>query len=276
MLTQSALCVGQVTHLRHQPQRHFLRQSLAMTLLDLSQLELLQRLPFWSAKRPALVRFRRDDYLRPEIADLSQAVHQKLQTAGIKADPKGKIYLLTQLRSWGYSFNPVSFYFCYDQQQKLYAIVAEITNTPWLERHAYVLEVDPKSDPAQGLEFKFAKVFHVSPFMPMTIDYHWRFKLRLNKISVSMNLVKQDQVIFNATMQLEQQPLTRKTALQGCFQFPMQCARSVLNIYWHALILWWKKTPHFRHPNKGVTPSAHAKIPAFNKPLSSGDSNVDQ
>ena len=275
MLTQSALCVGEVTHLRKHPQRHFLRQSLAMTLLDLSQLELLQQLPFWSAKHPALVRFRRDDYLQPEIADLSQAVQQQLQTAGITPAPNGKIYLLTQLRSWGYSFNPVSFYFCYDQQQNLYAIVAEITNTPWLERHAYVLEVDPKSDPAKGLEFKFAKVFHVSPFMPMTIDYHWRFKLRQDKISVSMNLVKQDQVIFNANMQLEQRPLTKRTALQSCFQFPMQCARSVLNIYWHALILWWKKTPYFRHPHKGVSPSAHAKITAFSKPLSSGDSHVD-
>ena len=93
------------------------------------------------------------------------------------ARPAGPIRLLTHLRYFGYSFNPVSFYYVFDATDtRVETIVAEITNTPWKERHAYVLPVAGAARAGgRAWRFSFEKQFHVSPFMPMDMRYDWRF-----------------------------------------------------------------------------------------------------
>ena len=130
---------------------------------------------FWSTKRRALAWFRRADYLGDAGIPLDEAVRRRVAEAQGQR-PKGPIRMLAQLRNYGHCFNPVVFYYCYDPTgTRVETIVAEITNTPWRERHSYVLPVQAEVAPGTSLQFYFAKRFHVSPFMPMDVDYHWQF-----------------------------------------------------------------------------------------------------
>ena len=139
----SRIYKGWVEHRRMAPREHRFRYRMFMLYLDLAELpQLFDRTPFWSARRPALAWFKRSDYLGPAQVPLDQAVRD-LVAQRIGARPTGPIRLLTHLRYFGYSMNPVSFYYCFDPSgQTLETIVAEITNTPWKERHQYVLRVD--------------------------------------------------------------------------------------------------------------------------------------
>ena len=136
-MTISCIYEGTISHRRTEPRREF-RHRLALFYLDLDELPRLLggRLV---AGRPGLLRFRRHDYLRPETLPLDRAVRETVEDDTGRR-PQGPIRLLTQLRSFGHCFNPVSFYYCLDGSgERLDAVVAEVTNTPWGERHAYVL-----------------------------------------------------------------------------------------------------------------------------------------
>ncbi len=259
MLTNSALCEGHVTHHRHQPTAHSLRRNLSMVLLDLAEIDQLNQLYGWSTSKPALMRFKRSDYLDPHINCLTDAVHQRLNAAGITPDTQGSIKLLSQLRSWGFSFNPVSFYFCFNDSNALYAIIAEITNTPWQQRHAYVLAIDSETT-HHSHQFTFEKRFHVSPFMPMGLDYDWKFSFDSHAIHINMKLKQESRVIFNANLSLTQQPLTQRAAFKAWAKYPAQSATTLFSIYWNALRLWLKGTPTYTHPDT---------IPGKQKPISS-------
>ena len=159
-----------------------------MTLLDLDELPgLFDRFWLWSANRLALAWFRRKDFHGPADSSLADAIRDTvMQHTGIR--PAGPIRLLTHLRYFGYSFNPVSFYYVYDETDtQVQTIVAEITNTPWKQRHCYVLNTrDCEQTETAGIDhqswrWQFDKQFHVSPFMPMDMEYHWRFSSIKNR-----------------------------------------------------------------------------------------------
>ena len=285
---------GWVTHERYQPKSHYLRYKLFYLLLDLDQLDSLNSIsPWWSTQSLNLVQFRRNDYL--PSASQTKSIHDTdaLKQAVIdvifKATQKrfeGKVFLLTNLRYWGYCFNPVSYYFCYDNNHKLAYIVDEVTNTPWKERHQYVHEchqqaddVEPKPSshiddkPAHTVQFKFNKDFHVSPFMPMAMHYQTTYRLKQRKVLIHMELFEsmlkfipetnkteqhktepqpsnqKPKAVFYATMNLSGQPLTSSIANGLPFRFPLQCSKIIVAIYWQALQLWLKKIPFFSHPN---------------------------
>lgn len=156
----SCLYDGWVRHRRFAPRAHAFRYRLFMAYLDLTELDRVFRGRwFWSTRRPALAWFRRADYLGDPSVPLDQAVRDCVErNTGVR--PRGPIRLLTHLRYFGYVFNPVSFYYCFDTADtRVETIVAEITNTPWGERHAYVLSARGE----QPLRFRFGKAFHVSP-----------------------------------------------------------------------------------------------------------------
>ena len=137
---KSCLYVGHIQHRRHAPVPNVFRYRIFMTLLDLDELPgLFDRFWLWSANRPALAWFRRKDFHGPANSSLADAIRDTvMQHTGIR--PAGPIRLLTHLRYFGYSFNPVSFYYVYDETDtQVQTIVAEITNTPWKQRHCYVL-----------------------------------------------------------------------------------------------------------------------------------------
>ncbi|MCG8435559.1 MAG: DUF1365 domain-containing protein [Gammaproteobacteria bacterium] len=244
------LCEGWVRHRRRQPRGHEFHYRLFMLYLNLDDItRLTNRHPLWSLNKPNLVQFKRSDYLDPGIPDLKAAVSRRIkeQTGD---DFMGTVHVLTNLRYWGYCFNPVTFYFCRDSNDGLAYIVAEINNTPWNERHSYVLKVSNAKVKSGALSFEFLKEFHVSPFMPMDLKYRWVFKLKDESLLVHMICKRNHEIVFDATLNLERKPLTQFAANTVALRYPFMCGKVVLGIYWQALRLWLKRIPFFTHPKK--------------------------
>jgi DUF1365 family protein len=245
----SALYIGQLRHRRHAPRPHAFSYAIYMIWLDLAELDKVFRGRwFWSTKRRALAWFRRADYLGDATIPLDEAVRQRVAEATGKR-PAGPIRMLAQLRNYGHCFNPVVFYYCYDAgDTQVETIVAEITNTPWGERHAYVLPVQPGVAAGAPLQFDLAKRFHVSPFMPMDVDYRWQFTQPGERLAVHMENRREGMRSFDATLNLTRRPIGGASLAHVLLRFPLSTARVVLAIYWQALRLWLKRVPVFAHP----------------------------
>ena len=150
---------------------------------------------------------------------------------------KGPIYLLTHLRYFGHAMNPVSFYYGFDEDNRtLHWILAEITNTPWGERHSYFLPVTPAVGRTASHIFDFAKQFHVSPFLPMALDYLWRFSDPAKNSGVYMEVRKMNEKQFDATLTLHRRQLNPEHCSDSCCAFRRMSAKVAFGIYWHALL----------------------------------------
>ena len=247
---KSALYTGTIRHRRFSAARNEFRYRLFMSYLDLAELpSVFERRWLWSVRRPALAWFRRADYLGPPELPLDTAVRERVaMETGTR--PRGPIRLLTHLRFFGHSFNPVSFYYVFDESDtRIEAIVAEITNTPWKERHAYVLPVAP-SMPPRAMRFSFDKRFHVSPFMPMGLRYDWTLSAPGSGLHVHMENSRDGERIFDATLNLAREEITGGSLARALAQFPLMTARVTALIYWQALKLWFKRAPFHAHPDK--------------------------
>ncbi len=253
----SALYTGWIQHRRFGPARNAFRYRIFMSWLDLAELErVFERRWFWSARRPALAWFRRADFLGPAHLPLDVAVRDRVQQhTGVR--PRGPIRLLTHLRFFGYSFNPVSFYYVSDEADThVETIVAEITNTPWRERHAYVLPVTRALGAPHCWRFSFAKQFHVSPFMPMDLRYDWSFGTPGQGLHVHMEnhvgaLDGERRLAFDATLHLRRREMTAASMAMALLRFPFITLRVSALIYWQALKLLFKRAPFHVHPSKG-------------------------
>ena len=247
----SAVYEGVIRHRRHGPHRHEFSYRIAQLYLDLDELDrVFTDRWLWSVGRRNVAEFRRSDYLGPAEVPLVQAVRDCAERA-IGRRPAGPVRLLTHLRYAGYVFNPVSFYYCYTDTtcRTLDCIVTEISNTPWRERHAYVLPMESAKAQGRALHWSFAKRFHVSPFMPMERDYAWRFTAPGKDLLVHMDVLSEGEPQFDATLTLHRRPLDGHSLRRVLTRYPLMTTRVIGAIYWQALRLWLKKNPFHSHPD---------------------------
>lgn len=246
----SAVYEGRVRHRRHGPRPHAFDYRIAQLYLDLDELDhLFVRRWLWSTTRRNVAEFRRSDYLGPVALSLSEAVRARIYTAtGLRSE--GPIRLLTHLRYFGYVFNPVSFYYCYAEDGRtLEHIVAEITSTPWRERHAYVLTTQTARSQGRAWHWEFAKAFHVSPFLPMERDYRWAFTAPADDLHVHMEVRRGGDLEFDATLAMQRRALGARSLARVLWRYPLMTARVIVAIHWQALRLWLKRTPVHEHPS---------------------------
>jgi DUF1365 family protein len=247
--TGSAVYEGWVRHRRHAPRAHAFRYRIAMPWLDLDEIDrLFASRWFWSAGGRNLGEFRRSDYLGPATLPLADAVRARVEQRTGEI-PLGPIRLLAHPRYFGHVFNPVSFYYCYRPDGRtLQAIVAEITNTPWQERHAYVLPVDAAERHGRAHVWQFAKAFHVSPFMAMQRGYRWRCTVPADDLRVQMDVMDGATREFDATLTLQRRPLDGAALARLLWRWPAMTLQVVGAIHWQALRLWLKRVPVHDHP----------------------------
>jgi DUF1365 family protein len=225
---QSALYEGWVRHRRHVPHAHAFCYRIYMLYLDLDEIDEVFRGRFlWSVGRRNLAEFRRSDYLGDPATPLGDAIRERVRVETGRA-PTGPIHLLAHLRYFGHCFNPVTFYYCYHADgTTLDTIVAEITNTPWKERHSYVLPVASAEHHASAHAWAFRKAFHVSPFLPMDRDYAWRFTEPGASLHVHMDVLRESTREFDATMVLDRRELNAANLARVLLRYPaMTCLRS--------------------------------------------------
>lgn len=246
---RSALYTGWVRHRRHAPTAHTFRYRLFMVYLDLAELEQVFSLhPLWRLEGPAAVSFRRADYLGDQERPLAEEVRDRV-AAALGRRPGGAVCLLSHLRTWGVCFNPVSFYYCFDADDRLDAVVAEVTNTPWHERHGYVLDARTGRR-GRAYRFSTAKALHVSPFFPMDQRYDWQLRKPAASLVVHMNNLQRGDRVFDATLALRRRELDPRAMTAVLVQYPLMTVRVIAAIHWQALRLWLKRVPFHSHPAK--------------------------
>lgn len=262
---ESCLYEGWVTHRRDGDIHHAFRFPLAMLYLDLDELDTVFRGRWcWSVDRPALAWVRRADHLGPADVPLAEAV-RAIVAGRIGRRPTGPIRLLTHPRYAGYVFNPLSLFYCFDAAgERVEAVLADVTNTPWGERHQYVLEGDDAAATTDTVA-RHAKAFHVSPFLPMALDYDWRIGRPGPSLAVRIAARAQDQAgdqaggstaapLFTATLTLRRRPIDGPTLAAVLVRFPAQTVQVVAGIYWQALRLWWRGATFHPHPPSQAAP----------------------
>jgi len=251
---ESCLYEGWVAHRRGGDVAHAFRFPLAMVYLDLDEFDIAFRGRWcWSTSHPALAWVRRSDHLGPPDVPLAEAVRD-LVASRIGVRPRGPIRLLTHPRYAGYVFNPLSLFYCFDATgERIDAIVADVTNTPWGERHQYVLAASD-GPAASATRARHAKAFHVSPFLPMAMDYDWRIGRPGRSLAVRITAQRPAAAgdvtgpVFNATLTLRRRPIDGRSLARVLVRFPLLTAQVVGAIYWQAFRLWRRGAPFHAHP----------------------------
>lgn len=241
---RSAIYVGRLTHRRREVVAHEFSSQIVMPLLFLDELDEVDRLsPLFSVGRRNLSWFRRSDYLGDPGVDLDEAVRDVVETQ-LARRPRGPIAQLAHVRMWGWLFNPIAIYYCFSpDMSELEALVAEVTNTPWNERHTYVL--DPLINPQ-----RFKKEMHVSPFMEMDYVYEMAWSMPDDRLSVRMTNWRGEDRAFDATLVMHRRALSAKNLSQMVLRHGLQTYRVSGGIYAHAGLLWLMRVPFQTHPDK--------------------------
>jgi len=255
----SCIYEGRLRHRRFAPAAHAFEYRLFMMYLDLAEGPgLFEGRWLWSWERPNLASFRRADHFGEPGRPLADCVRQLVRQESGRS-PGGPIRLLTHLRYGGYCFNPVSFFYCFDPAgERVESVVGEVSNTPWGERHCYVLHEGLDRGRGASRRYEFSKAFHVSPFMAMEQEYTWRFTTPGRTLAVHMDSRQDDGRLFDATLLLRRRELGAAALARVLARYPLMTARVIGAIHWQAFRLWLKRCPVHPHPGWSRGEGEHA------------------
>ena len=245
----SCIYTGYVQHRRLSPAEHVFRYGLYMLYLDLDELPALLKGGCGLHQARFLpASFCRTDHLGNPQVPLADAVRDMVEErTGWR--PVGPVRLLTLLRNWGHYFCPLCLYHCFDRSgQTVDAVVAEVSNTPWHERHWYVLWQGNRVGEPSQLRFRHPKGFHVSPFMDMDMLYDWHLREPGAELTVAIVNSRGDERLFDVSLVLKRRELSRWSMLRSLARHPWMTGRVTQAIYWQAIWLWWKRCPFYPHP----------------------------
>lgn len=248
-MSASAVYEGWVRHRRFEPLEHSFRYPLFLMYLDLDELpDVLDPFPLFSARRPAPAHFQRSDYMGDSDRPLAECVRDTVE-AQTGSRPPGPVRLLANLRYLGHVFNPVSFYYCFDEAgERVEAIVADVNNIPWGERHPYVLARGSRRGTV--LSDELDKDLHVSPLMGMDQTYGFRASEPSERLSVHIESRPSggDDKAFDATLSLHRHELSRARLAGMLARYPAMSLQTVAKIYAQSLRLKLKGARYFPHP----------------------------
>jgi len=245
---ESCFYEGTVVHRRLTPLARTFPFRLFMTYVDLSELDTaFGRRGLWSTRFPAVARFRRRDYLGDPQVPLDESV-RRLVEARIGRRPDGPIRLLTNFRTFGFTMNPVSFYYCFDADgRNVKTLVAEVRNTPWNERHCYVVDCTSPCDSSDALP-ECAKRMHVSPFLEMGMTYRWRVAAPGERLALAIENHAEDGMPFQVDLALRRVPISARSKLRMLIRYPLLTWFIFLRIYLEAWRVWRLGVPFVPHP----------------------------
>lgn len=263
MSIRSRVGVGEVMHSRLSPKKHAFTYKVFQPLFDLDEMpSLLQRLKFWAYEKFNLASFKRKDHFGDPDVSLKECVARETERQlGISVD--GRIEMLANLRYFGIGMNPICMFFCYDREDNLIACTAEVTNTPWGEKICYAMpvrEADKLDDDTHEWTHSNAKQMHVSPFMPMDMEYRWKIFKSGERLSLQIENWKDEQRSFIATMNLKLREATASNLNRTLFRFPLMTLKVIFAIYWQAVRLKLKGLKVFDHPGHAPTPPAPINV----------------
>ncbi|MFK7993459.1 MAG: DUF1365 domain-containing protein [Granulosicoccus sp.] len=254
MSLRSSLYVGQVYHKRMRPKVHVLKYTVFSVLIDLSEIDTITR-KFWlfSHNRFNLFSFHDSDFGESSKETLTDYLHRQLSQAGIHTMPV-RTLLSCYPRVLGYSFNPLSLFYCLDENDRCYAVVHEVHNT-FGERHAYVLPVSSdESEACEWIHQHASKSLFVSPFAHMDMHYEFRLNHPAEKQVVVIRASDEKGLVITASYIALRQVLSTSQLLKVFLRIPLLGAKVITGIHWEAFKLWVKGIPLFKHqPKKRTT-----------------------
>ena len=256
---RSCIYRGSVEHCRLTPVKHRFRYSVSWLFVDLDEWpSLVQSRRLLSESRFGPISVRRSDHFGADQDSLSDSI-RRLVHSETGYQPEGPIRLLTQARQFGIYFSPLNMYYCFTSQgDDVEAVVAEVSNTPWNERHYYVLEPSRTSS-SEPYGYQHPKEFHVSPFMDMESDYRWQIALPTEELGLAMACHRDDREIFRVGMRLTRCELSDWQLFRMLLRYPVAPMQILSAIYYQALRLWIKRCPFYPHPKKQLSnPSPYA------------------
>ena len=249
---ESSIYEGRVRHVRWIEPRHGFTKRLFMVYLDLSELDrVFAGRWLWGIERARLVSFRRRDHLGDPAQSLDRSVRELVREHTGRA-LEGPIRLLTQLRTAGYVFNPVSLYYGFKPSGELDAVIADVSNTPWKERHAYVLPATKGR-----VDIRAQKEFHVSPFLPMSHEYRFTLEPPAATLRARIENFALGERVFDASLDLERREIGTASLASTLARYPWMTVQVIAAIYWQAFRLHRLGAVVYPHP--GI--KKHAEVP---------------